>query len=310
MQPLCIYSFCSLEFSVWGTLDLQRDLQRRTRPPLTHCISAIQVQKERAVPVLFVWMRCWHRDWGGVNGHQHALAHPGTMDILTFTDSSLLFLFELLYENRNGGATGRQSHFIIAKVFYQSWRWLDLHFLEYAAGVRSTLFRETFSHHCWRSCQPCAPTLLPPTLESSTNTRWALLPLHPVCQFWPAFQWLNAKIHGCNIFKGLSHLSHSGCLCCPSSWVDFKTSTTYITEIKTCSLYTFSFITYLWVDFSLAMCFPGPWVLPELGANQPNQWDLSASEKFRGAGCTKPHCSVFCWSPHIIALQKLMVLMA
>lgn len=116
------------------------------------------------------------------------------------------------------------------------------------------------------------------TLESRTNTHWALLPLHPVGQFWPTFQLLNAKIHGCNIFKGLSHLSNSGCLGWQSlsSWIAFKISTTYIT-LKPCSPYTFSFVTFLWVDFSLAVCFPGLCVLgfeSFLRANQPNQWEL------------------------------------
>lgn len=63
-----------------------------------------------------------------MTGHQHALAHLGSMDILVFTDPSLLFLSEFLYENWNCVAMGHQRYFIIAEVFYQSWRfeWIYL----------------------------------------------------------------------------------------------------------------------------------------------------------------------------------------
>lgn len=55
--------------------------------------------------------------------------------------------------------------------------WVDLPFLDYAAGLRRELFRETFSHSCCRSCQPCVLTPLPPHLGKQSQYTLSTGPL-------------------------------------------------------------------------------------------------------------------------------------
>lgn len=128
--------------------------------------------------------------------------------------------------------------------------------------------------------------------HATGSTPWKAAPIHTEncspCILWASFDqpfndWMLKSMAATFLKAYLTFLIVDACAGRVSPWVVFKTSTICITVLKTCSPCTSFFVTLPWDDLL------GPCVFPELRANQPDQWELSASVKFRGAGCTKPH---------------------
>lgn len=171
MQTLWVYSFLFFGIfcmrSPWPPEGSAEEVQ----PPVTHCIWAMQVQKERGCAIAFCVAEMLAL---GLRRGSWSPACPGT-----FWDHGHLYFYGpfplvplgISLWNWNGGAIGLQRYFI------SRGDGVNLSFLEYAAGLRRALFRDTFSHHCCRSCQPCVPTLLHPHLGQQHQHTLSTAPL-------------------------------------------------------------------------------------------------------------------------------------
>lgn len=212
MQPSCIYSFLLFSgiFCMRSPWPPERSAEEDTAP--SDCIWAIQVQKERGCATAF----CVDEMLAlGLRRGNWSPACPGT--------------------SWDHGYLDFYRHFPLAPLWISLWKlewWCNgtLKVFHYCKGVLSVL-RTEWVYLFWSvllvleelcSGRPshtiaegAASLVSPPRCLLGKQHQYTLstAPLASCAPVWPTFQWLNAKIHGCNIFKGLSHLSHSGCLC-------------------------------------------------------------------------------------------------